>query len=433
MIKFILPKTTLFLFLISLSQSLFAQQTEFKSDFSNASMPLKTIGRGSNKIKNGVLTSKDAYACFGNVVWKNYSVKFKARAPKGAEQVQIWAGFRAYNRNDRYIVGIRGGLQNTLYLSRMGYMGTDEFLELRPLYFQPKVGTWYDVKIEVCGDRIRIFVNNDPIPYMDVVDANTAMAPAGEVTLGGSWIETEFDELTITPLADNFFQNVAVVELKKQLSPVDKEKKRVAERTSYKPIVISDFKNGRTEISLDGQWLFMPEHELKDAKTASLENVADNNWHIMSVPNFWNPTRIWLHGETFGEHAKGVSDNYFQQETDRCANYSFDYLATKVAWYRQWVEMPTDLQSKQITLNFDAVSKIAEVYINGQLAGSHIGMFGDFSVDGSKMFKPGKNLIAVRVVRDFINGIEDGEKVVDVAVTVPVTNNMLKEIGRAHV
>lgn len=429
MTKTIFLKASLFLLLFLSIQTISAQQSEFKTDFSNANTPLKTIGRGINKIENGVLKSKDAYACFGNLEWKNYTVKFKARAPKGAEQVQIWAGFRANNRFDRYVVGIRGGLQNNLYLSRMGYMGTDEFLGLRPLNFQPKVGNWYDVKIEVCGDRIRVFVNNEPIPYIDVVDTNVALAPSGEVTLGGSWIETEFDELVITPIADNYLQNMPVSEVQKKLSATDKEKKREIERATYKPIVIKEFGNGRTEISLDGQWLFMPEHEMKDAKNAPQENANDNNWHTMSVPNFWNPTRIWLHGETFDGHAKGVSDKYFQQETDRCANYSFNYLATKVAWYRQWVELPTDLKSKHITLNFDAVSKIGEVYINGQLAGSHIGMFGDFQVDGSKLFKPGKNLIAVRVVRDFIDNIEDGEKIVDVAVSVPVTNNMLKDIA----
>ena len=77
-----------------------------------------------------------------------------------------------------------------------------------------------------------------------------------------------------------------------------------------------------------------------------------------------------------------VSDVYFQQETDRCTNYTFDYTKTKVAWYRQWIELPSDIKSKHVTLNFDAVSKVAEVFINGQLAGSHIGMFGDFEVDG---------------------------------------------------
>jgi hypothetical protein len=145
MTKYLFKNAIITLFVVLSNQFLTAQQIEFKNDFST-NCSLKTIGRGANKIENGVLKSKDAYACFGNEAWKNYSIQFKARAPKGAEQVQIWAGFRASNRFDRYIVGIRGGLLNNLYLSRMGYMGTDEFLGLRPLRFEPKVGTWYDVK-----------------------------------------------------------------------------------------------------------------------------------------------------------------------------------------------------------------------------------------------------------------------------------------------
>ncbi|KAA6313296.1 hypothetical protein EZS27_035912, partial [termite gut metagenome] len=87
------------------------------------------------------------------------------------------------------------------------------------------------------------------------------------------------------------------------------------------------------------------------------------------------------------------------------------------------------IDNKRLELTFDAVSKVAEVYINGTLAGSHIGMFGDFKVDGTKLLKPGKNLITVKVTRDFIKNIEDADKVVSVAVTVPVTNKMLNDIA----
>ena len=64
--------------------------------------------------------------------------------------------FRANNRFDRYVVGIKGGLQDDLYLMRMGYMGTDEFLGVRPLGFHPVPGQWYKLKVEVCGSRIRV-------------------------------------------------------------------------------------------------------------------------------------------------------------------------------------------------------------------------------------------------------------------------------------
>ena len=49
---------------------------------------------------------------------------------------------------------------------------------------------------------------------------------------------------------------------------------------------------------MDGTWLFMPEYQLNDKDKAISVATDDKNWHVMSVPNFWNPIRIWLHGET---------------------------------------------------------------------------------------------------------------------------------------
>jgi hypothetical protein len=405
-----------------------AQTTLVKEDFNTPKL-LHTIERGTCVIENGVLKSKDAYACFGETGATNYEIKFKARAPKEAEQVQIWAGFRAYNRNDRYIVGLKGGLSDDLFLGRLGYMGTDEFLGLRPLDFHPQPGQWYDFRIVVCENRIQIYLNNESRPRIDVMDKNMDMAPNGQITLGGSWIETEFDDLTITSLSDNHLKNVPQKEYAVQVTPRQKEEKRKAERSAYHPIIANRLSAQRTEIKLDGEWLFKPAYELDDKAKAVSLSTSDDDWHVMTVPNFWNPIRIWLHGETFGPHAKGVSDTYFQQETARCENYTFDFRKTKAAWYRQWIELPQDIKDKNLTLTFDAVSKVAEIYINGQLAGSNVGMFSEIKIDGTKFFQPGKNLIAVYVVRDFIANIEDADKVVDVAVTVPVTNKMLKDIA----
>ena len=170
-------------------------QSEWKNNFSDQGEILKTVGRGECSIADGVFRSKGSYACFGNPEWKNYTMSFKARAPQEAEQVQIWAGFRANNRFDRYVVGIKGGLQDDLYLMRMGYMGTDEFMGVRPLGFHPVPGQWYQLKVEICGSRIRVFLNDEKEPRMDITDKNSNLAPSGPVTLGGGWIETEFDEV----------------------------------------------------------------------------------------------------------------------------------------------------------------------------------------------------------------------------------------------
>lgn len=399
-----MKKAFLFLSLFALSVASTKAQTY---DFSNSKEKIEPIGRGDCHISNSVFYSKDSYVRFGKADMKDYSFSFKARAPQGSEQVQIWAGFRAANRNDRYVVGIKGGIQDDIYLLRLGYMGSDEFMGVRPLGFHPEVGKWYNLKVEVVGQRIRVFVNDEKKPRIDVEDKNDAACSQGYVTLGGGWIPTEFDDLVITPMSADALKGVSNAEQYDRMSAQQKENLRQKERASYKPINVTKLNPGRTHISLDGNWLFMPTYQLNSQEKAVSDATADDNWHVMTVPNMWTPIRIWLHGETMGSprghQPKGVSDTYYQAETARCENYTFDYGKTRAAWYRQWVTLPEDIKGKNITLHFDAISKAAEIYINGQMVGSHIGIFGEINIDGSKYFKPGKNLIVVKVTRSADN------------------------------
>jgi beta-galactosidase len=427
--KIYLITATIILILFSCQMSKADNIFNLNESFESSKINFNITGKGSCKIENGVLVTKNAYATFGNPEWSNYEIKFKARTPKSEQQVQIWAGFRAHNRNDRYIVGLKGGLQNDLYLSRMGNMGTDEFLGLANLDFQPETGNWYEFRIVVCGQRIQIFLNNESLPRIDVIDKNTNLAPSGEVILGGGWIETEYDNLSINSIPNDYLSGRKVQEYQVKTTLREKITKREQERSSYKSIIVNSLSKSRTEVSLDGQWLFMPTYELNDEKVAVSPSVDDKAWHTITVPNFWNPIRIWLHGETMGKFPKGVSDTYYQKETQRCEDYTFDYTKTKAAWYRQWIELPENINGKNLELVFDAVSKVAEVFINGTKAGANVGMFGEFRVDGTRLFKPGKNLLTVKVTRDYIENIESADKIVDVAVSVPVTNKMLKDIA----
>ena len=393
---------------LSLGLTAQAQQADignWSKDFSDASETLRTVGRGSCCIADGVFRSKGSYALFGTPDMSDYAFSFRARAPKDSEQVQIWAGFRTHNRFDRYVVGIKGGLQDDLYLVRTGYMGTDEFMGVRPLGFHPVPGEWYKLRVEVCGNRIRVFVGDCKLPHIDVTDKNGGkLVTTGEISLGGGWLETEFDDLSVTPLSADVFNNVKNTEWQQRLSKKQKEEKRRNERASYTPVRLGALQGSRTELSLDGNWLFMPEYQQSNKDLAISPDTDDQDWHVMSVPNFWSPIRIWLHGESMptprGAQSKGVSDTYYQQETDRCENYTFDYRKTGAAWYRQWLELPQDVLGKQLTLTFDAVSKTAEVYINGQLAGTHVGMFGEIKLDATPYLHPGRNLIALKVIRN---------------------------------
>ncbi|MCD8260990.1 MAG: glycoside hydrolase family 2 [Bacteroides sp.] len=432
---------------ISLFTAVYAQPYTWQNNFSDQDEVLKVVGRGDCYISDGVLRSRSAYALFGDPRWKNYAVSFKARAPREAEQVQIWAGFRAYNRFDRYVVGMKGGLQDDLYLMRLGYMGTDEFLGVRPLGFHPVPGEWYRIKVEVCGNRIRVFVNDETLPHIDLVDKNSDLAPAGQVTLGSGWIGTEFADLVVTPLDETALNDVKAEEYIQKITPEEKEKKRRLEREAYTAITVGPLSQSRTDVSLDDDWLFMPDYQMNDREQAVSPATNDQEWHVMNVPDFWTPIRIWLHGETMpspnGHQPKGVSDTYYQQETDRCEAYTFDYRKVKSAWYRQWVDLPAGIEGKNMTLTFDAVSKAAEVYINGQPAASHVGMFGEFQADGSKLFKPGRNMVVVKVARTLDNSTsaDDLNTTIDFYypsvreddtvynMNTPLTHNVLKEIA----
>ncbi|HMH23935.1 MAG TPA: glycoside hydrolase family 2 TIM barrel-domain containing protein [Puia sp.] len=409
--------------------SLAQSKTGFKTTFDSENVLTEKKGRGTCVVADGVLTTKDAYASFGNRSDSNYEIRFRARTPLSEEQVQIWAGFREKDRDDRYVLGFRGGLQDNIYLSRMGYMGTDEFLALRNLDFHPQPGTWYDFRILVAGNRIQVFLGKENRPRIDVTDKNSRLAPAGKIILGGGWLKTDYDDLRITALSADPFNSVSHDEYAVVTSEREKAARRERERAAWRPISVSRLLPGRTSVSLNGQWLFMPSYQMPDDRQAASPAANDKDWHSMQVPDFWNPIRIWLHGEMFGPHSKGASDAYFRKETERCENYTFDYKKTNVAWYRQWIELPSGIEDKATELVFDAVSKVAEVWINGVLAGKHTGMFGDFRVDGKGLFRAGKNLVAVKVVRDFVKNIQDAGKVVDVAVSVEVTNKMLKDLA----
>ena len=143
----------------------------------------------------------------------NYAFSFRARSAVDADQVQIWAGFRIADRFDRYMVGIKGGEQDDVYLMRQGYMGMDELMGVRPLGFHPLPGQWYRVKVEACGARIRVFVGDEPLPYIDVTDPDWQLAPSGPVELGGGWIETEYADLQIVPLDSHALDGVGNEEL----------------------------------------------------------------------------------------------------------------------------------------------------------------------------------------------------------------------------
>lgn len=83
-------------------------------------------------------------------------------------------------------------------------------------------------------------------------------------------------------------------------------------------------------------------------------------------------------------------------------SFSIPYFESKqfymgYGWYRKAFVLEQENLGKDISLEFDGVFQEAEVYVNGQLAGRHVGGYTGFSVPVTPFVQSGRNVVAVRV------------------------------------
>ena len=387
------------------------------------------IGRGDVNWQDQSVVLKDCFIASVNKSAEAYSFSFKAKTPEGEEQVQIWSGFGFNDRDNRYALGLRGGNNNDLYLCRYQSDAKSKMLALESLNFQPKPGEWYQFKVVFVDGNIRVYLNDEIIPR--IVAKDKTPLGSGTLVLGGGWINTEYKEVEIVVLkaAEKEKYTNDSEKFVVKFSKDEKNKLREKQRNAYKPLRVKKINTGRSEVSLEGNWLFMPEYELGSQSPFS-EKTDDTNWHVMHVPNFWNTAGNWLHlqDSKLPHRGSGISDNYREKEYARCENYTFDSEKTTAAWYRHYIELPKNLGSKKLNLHFDAISKIADVYVNGQHVGGHVGMFGAFDFDITQYVKSGKNTFAVNVKVRKYDKAEDANQHVTRAVSVDINNDMLTSL-----
>jgi hypothetical protein len=185
-------------------------------------------------------------------------------------------------------------------------------------------------------------------------------------------------------------------------------------RNSYKPYTVKPtIGSPREEFDLDGNWLFMP-----DLKTSYTDpSCSDDSWHVMDVPDFWQPKAWWI--------SSSISPKYVKEEEARVARYTFDSAKTREGCYRHWIIVPKSMKGKRISISFDGAATLADVYWNGHKVGRHAGMFGRFDCEVTPYVRWGeKNLLAV-CLSVGSNEKKDDDKVVGVAVTVRITKSML--------
>ena len=360
------------------------------------------------------------------------TMRFRARAVKENEPVQIWGAIWVRDRENRYVFGLRGGVEPELSFARYAADGKSRNLGFASLDFKPKANEWYCIRVAAVGRHFQIYLNDEPLPRINITDDQNGWDHGG-VALGGGWLPTEFTDFKVTPLAGAELATFIAVGNKVLEPPqIDKEAIRAKQREAWQPIRVANLPETRGEFSLDGNWLFMPDGKLDVATATSVGN--DHNWHVMPVPAFWTFSYAWLYGEvgfpdlTGASAYRSPSDTATQEEFDRLNALTFDWNKTKSAWYRNTLELPADLKGKHFSLAFGGVAKISEIWVNGKKVGANTGMYREIDCDITDAVTPGKNLIAVHVIANLDRKIANSDQAETEAVTVKVTNEMMQSL-----
>jgi len=77
--------------------------------------------------------------------------------------------------------------------------------------------------------------------------------------------------------------------------------------------------------------------------------------------------------------------------------FAADRFYTGYGWYRKQFDLPSGASGQRVTLEFDGVFQVAEVFVNGQRVGQHRGGYTGFEVDITAALKRKKNVVAIRV------------------------------------
>ena len=117
-------------------------------------------------------------------------------------------------------------------------------------------------------------------------------------------------------------------------------------------------------------WLYSP----SDYSNAQLAEFDDSGFEGVSIP----------HANTLLTAHKGPN---FQEQIE---SYRF------VSWYRRHFTLGEEYGRKRVTVEFEGVATVADVYVNGEFVGEHKGAYTGFSFDITDYLKSGDNVIVVR-------------------------------------
>ncbi len=150
-----------------------------------------------------------------------------------------------------------------------------------------------------------------------------------------------------------------------------------AQTTQTKRAQVSAAAGPRIEMPLRDGWRF----KLGPESATELESAPDATWTTVSVPHTWN--RV----------------GYYKDEPASHINTAQNVVTTQgVGWYKLAFTPPANVAGMESFLQFDAASRIATVWLNGTMLGTHRGGFSRFRLDSTLALKPGhENSLTVKV------------------------------------
>lgn len=143
------------------------------------------------------------------------------------------------------------------------------------------------------------------------------------------------------------------------------------------------------ELNLAGPWHYLP---YNGPDLFADPDVDDRAWPTMRLPSNW----YLLGRDAYPARAdKPISTEHnpgglWPVDVER----GLDWSGT--VWFRRTVEWQGTADTP-VLLELDMVDYYTDVFVNGQLAGSHEGYFQRWAVDVSPYLRPGPNTIALRV------------------------------------
>ncbi len=153
--------------------------------------------------------------------------------------------------------------------------------------------------------------------------------------------------------------------------------KRIAE---WQPMFFERERPLRQKFDFTQNWTFAK----GNPKNAEKPTFNDKDWTRINLPHTWNRTDLY-------------DDRNINDGLDIYANY---YRGD--AWYRKTFAPPTSAKGKKLWIEFEAANQVADVYLNGEHLGSHIGGYLNFKFDLTSKIQFGKpNTLAVKVNNEF--------------------------------